>query len=810
LQISRSAIAGIAVAIIGTLYVSAALASTPAPLYAPQKSLDHVWTITAAGLVLMMQCGFLMLEAGLVRSKNSINVAQKNICDFFVSVIAFTAIGFAVMFGPSTSAFFGAIQDASSLVNTSSTDDSHWRMTFFVFQVMFVGTAATIVSGAVAERMSFTGYLIVAALVAAFLYPVFGYWAWGGALVTENKPWLAGMGFIDFAGSTVVHSIGGWLSLAALVVIGPRIGRFDARGNPVHIPGHSIILAGSGALILFVGWIGFNGGSTVSGAGSIGPIVMNTVVAGCCGGLACIIIGRMVDGYYEPTRAINGLLAGLVGITAGCDAVGVNGALAIGAICGTAVIAAEAFILRTIRIDDAVGAVAVHGVCGMLGTLLVAPFALEAKLVAGSRFDQFLVQGSGALAAFVWGFGVGYILLKIVNIFVPLRVSSEHEITGLNAAEHRASLGTQSVQDLLTRMTQTERDLRLRLDETTGDEGAEMARILNPFLAEVENLVSDIGRQSLTIAAASESLTRVSSQFTERADRMRDGTQVIDNQAQSLSTDTAEAEAIARRIHSDSDEIVTSARGMTSDIRELTGAVGHMLLAMEGIASTAQRGAATVDEAQSIIRSAEETMGTLVEAGSQIDDIVDLIANITEQTNLLALNATIEAARAGTAGRGFAVVAGEIKSLADQTRQASERIRRRIERVQEGSRDAKSSTETVNKILESMTEAMREVLATTAQQAQVIERVRATANDTQTRMNHVTDRIDGFSGNLRDVTDFAGRVADSARATRLQAHQLNAGAQETLNGADSVNQAANELSTIAGQLRRTVGRYSHS
>lgn len=794
-------------ALIATFAVTATpvLAAEPAA----QQSLNHVWLMTAAALVLSMQGGFLLLEAGLVRSKNTINVAQKNVCDFFVSIVAFTLIGFGLMFGPSTSSLFGTPGDAVALLEAPGGATSQWHMSFFVFQAMFVGTAATVVAGAVAERMTFAGYLVISTVIAALIYPVFGYWAWGGALHADNKPWLAGLGFIDFAGSTVVHSVGGWLALAAILVIGPRLGRFDAQGNPVAIPGHSVVLAGAGAVILFFGWFGFNGGSTIAGNASIGPIILNTILSGACGGLASLILGRVVDGYFAPLRAINGLLAGLVGITAGCAVVGGHGAMLIGAICGVAVVGAELLLLRIVRADDAVGAVSVHGVCGAIGTLLVAVFALEPNLVAGSRLAQFQVQAIGVGTAFLWAFGGGYLVLRLIDLVVPLRVSPEDERIGLNAAEHRATIGTQVAQDMLGRIMRGERDLRLRLAEDSGDESAEIARILNPFLDEVEALIADIGRQSVAIADASGSLGAVSTQFSQRAERMRSGTSAIDGRARALSAETGEAADIARRMHDDSGHIIASARSMTADIRDLIGVVAHMLAAMEGIAHSAQKGASTVDEAQAIIRSAEETMGTLVEAGNQIDDIVDLIAEITEQTNLLALNATIEAARAGPAGRGFAVVAGEIKALAEQTRSASDRIRRRIERVQEGSRDARSSTETVHRILDSMTQAMRDVLETTAQQASVIEQVRVTALDTEARMGDVTDRLDRFAGGMTEVARFAGRVADSAASTSSEARGLDEGAQETLAGASAIHSAAAELATIAGGLRRTVGGYRH-
>ncbi len=786
-----------------------ALASEPQAQHASQQALNHVWLITAAGLVLTMQAGFLLLEAGLVRSKNSINVAQKNICDFFVAVVCFAAIGFGLMFGPSASAWFGAASDAVSLVQGADAETNQWRMSFFVFQVMFVGTAATIVSGAVAERMSFSGYLVIAAIVAAIIYPIFGYLAWGAALFSENKPWLAGLGFIDFAGSTVVHSIGGWLSLAALLIVGPRLGRFGADGKPVTIAGHSVVLAASGALILFVGWVGFNGGSTAAGSGAIGPIVMNTVLAGAAGGLACVLAGRAIDGYFEPTRAINGLLAGLVGITAGCDAVGGHGALAIGAICGVAVIAAEWAVLHILRADDAVGAVAVHGVCGALGTLLVAPFALEAKLAAGSRLDQLGVQAIGVGLAFVWAFGAGYVILRLVDLVLPLRVTAEAEQIGLNAAEHRAAIGVQASHAVLGQIMGGQRDLTLRLPEDGGDENAEIARIINPLLDDVEALIAGLARQGGAIEEAAGSLARMSQEFSTEADRVRGGTLRIEGSARQLSEETGDAEAATREVHAASGQILGSAQAMTEEIAQLTGAVGHMLSAVRGIADKAEHGVERVDEAQGVVKAAEEAVGTLVAAAGQIDEIVSLITAITEQTNLLALNATIEAARAGHAGRGFAVVAGEIKRLADQTMQASDRIRRRVDRVQSESANVRVNTQTVHDILSSMTGVMREVLGATAAQASSIDQIRQAAEGAERRLDEVGQVLQGFDGRFRDVNAFAGRVAATARVASGEAEELSRVAESSLHGAVAVGQSATELSAIAGEMRGQLANFRY-
>lgn len=448
---------------------------------AQQTNSNHIWTMTAAALVLFMQFGFLLLEAGFVRSKNSINVAQKNITDFLMAVCVFYVIGFSLMFGPSLSGWFGSPGELSTF---GMIDD--WSYTFFVFQAVFVGTAATIVSGSVAERMKFSGYLIMSVILALVIYPVFGHWAWGNLLIADNPAFLADMGFIDFAGSTVVHSLGGWVALAGIIVLGARLGRFNEHGRANKMQGHSMVLSGGGAIILLVGWIGFNGGSTTAGTPDFARVVANTMIAAAFAGVASLIVGRLYDGLYLPARSINGLLAGLVGITAGCFAVGPHGAMAIGLICGVLVIASEEFLLRVFKLDDVVGAVSVHGVCGAAGTLLVAAFALEDHLGSMGRFELLSVQATGVAIAFCWAFGVSFAVFKLVDLALGLRVSAEEEWEGLNAAEHGASLGTGELQRMISDMTTGQADLSSRIQVEPGDETAELGELFNGLLDRLE------------------------------------------------------------------------------------------------------------------------------------------------------------------------------------------------------------------------------------------------------------------------------------------------------------------------------------
>jgi Amt family ammonium transporter len=468
--------------------ITAELEALKTLIAAQQTNSNHIWTMLASALVLFMQVGFLFVEAGMARSKNSINVAQKNIADFLVAVTVFYLMGFSIMFATSVGGWIGT---PTELAMFNQVDD--WTYTFFVFQAVFVGTAGTIASGAVAERMRFSGYIVVTIFLAALIYPVFGHWAWGNLLIGDNRAWLADKGFIDFAGSTVVHSVGAWVGLAGIIVLGARFGRFDKDGKPVNIQGHSMVLSTAGAIILLVGWIGFNGGSTTAGTPDFARIVANTIIAAVIGGIVSLMIGRYYDGIFHPARSINGLLAALVGITAGCDAVNPLGAACIGALCGAAVIASEEFLLRFFKLDDVVGAISVHGTCGALGTILVAVFAMESKLAADTRLDQFMVQLEGVFVAFVWTFGISYTFLKAADSLFGLRVTEDEEKIGLNTVEHGSSLGTGELQKVLSGLITGDADLSSRLTVEHGDESGELAGLFNKLLERLEK--EDIARR---------------------------------------------------------------------------------------------------------------------------------------------------------------------------------------------------------------------------------------------------------------------------------------------------------------------------
>ncbi len=391
---------------------------------------DVFWVLICAGLVFFMQAGFTCLESGLTRSKNSINVAIKNITDFGISTILFWAFGFAIMFGASSNGWIGSTQFFLSL------DEGSWLNTFFLFEIMFCATAVTIVSGATAERLRFRSYIIISIILSGLIYPIFGHWVWNGVQSGTVSGWLGKIGFIDFAGSTVVHSLGGWVALAAILIIGPRDGCFPPIGSHTKIHGNNLPMSVLGVLLMWVGWFGFNGGSTFAFNDQVAGIITNTFLAGSSGIMVTLTVGWIIRKQADAELVIYGSIAGLVAITASAHAVSTVSALAIGGIGGIVMLVVD-YLLDYLHIDDAVGAIPVHLGAGIWGTLAVAIFGKEEILGTGmGRWEQLLIQSIGIGVCFVWTFGLSYGLFLLINRFFPLRVTADDERIGLNVSEH--------------------------------------------------------------------------------------------------------------------------------------------------------------------------------------------------------------------------------------------------------------------------------------------------------------------------------------------------------------------------------------
>ena len=453
---------------------------------------DTLWVIDCAILVFIMQAGFMCMETGLSRHKNSINVALKNAADFGLAVVIFWLFGFGLMFGKSFNGYFGTD------LFFFKTDQAEY-MTYFVFQAMFVATAATIVSGAVAERMKFNGYLLITIIATGIIYPIVGHWAWSSSYLNnidatrqllavtgqvKTTGWLTDIGFVDFAGSTIVHSVGGWIALSAVLILGPRIGKYS-DANKGKFTGSSFPLAVLGTLILWFGWFGFNGGSNGAMDEAVPLILINTFLAASFGLLTGLGISFALFKKPDPYYVILGPLAGLVAITAGCNSMTSVTSIFVGIIGAVIAIFVNEF-LNKFEIDDVVGAVPVHLAAGVWGTIAVGLFSdLEILGTGLTRLEQIKVQFIGIISIGAFSFFGSYILLKILNYFYPLRVSPLHEELGLNIAEHNATSVEHDLITILEKQSESG-DLTIRGPQDPFTAGGVIGLYYNRLMSKLE------------------------------------------------------------------------------------------------------------------------------------------------------------------------------------------------------------------------------------------------------------------------------------------------------------------------------------
>ena len=456
------------------------------------SNIDTLWVIDCAILVFIMQAGFMCMETGLSRHKNSINVALKNAADFGVSVVIFWIFGFGIMFGTSFNGFFGTD------LFFFKTDKAEY-MTYFVFQAMFVATAATIISGAVAERMKFNGYLIMTILATGIIYPIVGHWAWSSSYLSKydtvdqllaitgtvkTTGWLSDLGFVDFAGSTIVHSVGGWIALAAVIILGPRIGKYS-DANKGKFTGSSFPLAVLGTLILWFGWFGFNGGSNGAMDETVPLILINTFLAAAFGLLTGLGISYFRFKKPDPFYIILGPLAGLVAITAGCNSMTSVTAIFVG-IVGAIIAIIVNEVLNKYEIDDVVGAVPVHLAAGVWGTLAVGLFSDLTILDTGlDRFAQIKIQLIGIIVIGLFSFISSYIILSLFNKVYPLRVSPMQEELGLNIAEHNAVSIEHDLISILDKQSESG-DLKVRGPQDPFTAGGVIGLYYNKLMSKLE------------------------------------------------------------------------------------------------------------------------------------------------------------------------------------------------------------------------------------------------------------------------------------------------------------------------------------
>lgn len=469
------------------------------------QQIDILWILVCSLFVLFMQAGFCCLESGLSRSKNSIHVAIKNVVDVSIVGILYWIFGFGLMFGTTTGGLIGT----THFPFTNSGSDI-FLSAFFLFQLMLCVTAATIASGASAERMRFTAYLILSIVLGGIIYPVFGHWAWTSHFTGKAPGWLESLGFRDFSGSTVVHSLGAWAALASIMIIGPRIGKFDKQSGSKKLKGHNLTLATTGVFILWMGWFGFNGGSEFGFTSHVPQIFINTFLASACGAITMLVWQFYQKKQIEIENILNGLLAGLVASSASCDAVSPAAAVVIGIIAAI-VMEAGVWVLERFQLDDTIGVIPVHGFAGVWGTLAVALF-IPAELLSHSRWEQFLIQLLGCGVCFIWCFSFCWVTLRIISHFVRLRATKDEEKLGLNMAEHGA---TSEMYDLLNLM-----ELHIQGDTELGDDMDEYSDV--SLIAKQYNRVSQVRDLALNeLKDRTENLELTRRELEEKAERLK-------------------------------------------------------------------------------------------------------------------------------------------------------------------------------------------------------------------------------------------------------------------------------------------------
>ena len=696
-----------------------------------QTNMNFLWILCASALVLIMQAGFMCLESGTARAKNSINVSVKNLADLLIAVAGYWALGFGLMFGFSKLGWIGTTDFLFAI------GDDPWRAVFFVFQAVFCGTAATIVSGAIAERTRFGSYLIMSVIISILIYPIFGHWAWGSFLHGGDPGWLEAKGFIDFAGSTVVHSIGGWVALAAIIIVGARIGKFDENGKPRKIRAHNLPMVYLGTFILFFGWFGFNCGSTLVANTDIAGIAVNTILAACFGGLSSTAVSWVTteDKRPEPEMMTNGVLGGLVGITAGCASVDTGGAVIIGIGAGILVHVATQFLERVLKLDDVVGAIPVHGACGAWGTISLALVMPESALGGTSRMAQLGVQTMGVGAGFVWAFGTAITLFWIIDKIAPMRVTAEDEELGLNIAEHGA---TSSILDLARAMDTAaetgQYDDSIKVEVEYGTEIGDLCHHFN-------GLVDVIRAEKHSVEQANEEKQESLQKYLGHMKIAIDSTVDQISHMESLLTTTME-----------------STDSMVGSVDNVASTMGDLLKSLNLVSEDSTTARETAQQAHSESARSKVTVDALGSSASHIGKVITAIEDIAAHTNLLALNASIEAARAGESGRGFAVVADEVKKLSQQSETSVEEIRTQVKEMQDVSVNAAADIGSISTIIGKVNTINGDIATKVSEEAEKAEKVDGFVGMVKSGVQEMRGSLETVIDGVKDISK---RVSDT-------------------------------------------------
>lgn len=666
---------------------------------------------------------------------------------------------------------------------------------------------ATIKSGAMAERIKYEAYLAATVFISAIIYPIFGHWAWGNKLIPENTSFLIDSGFIDFAGSTVVCGLGGWIALAGLVVIGPRLGKYNIDGTPNRFQGHSIVLTAFGTVVLWVGAISFNSGLAHADSYELPHIISNTILVAAVSGMTSLIQGRIIDGLFRPERCIYGALGGLVAIAAGCHLYTTFETVIVGLISGVTVVWSYRIIDEVFKVDDAVCAVPINAFCGAIGTLLVGVLANEEYFGGNTRAEQINAQLMGVGSSILWGFTMAYLAFKFMDVIWGIRVSKEHEIEGLNSAEHGVTIGTGVLQQRLSDIAYGNGDLTKRLDETTGDESAEIAHLFNAFVDKIQRFVLNISTGARNISDNSSNLSDVSNKLGETAKQFFTKSEDMSKSTNLMSDRILHSAESVQNISKNIEDTSVNVTQMSENMNMVAEEVTLLSKSIEGVNENAQNSHKISQNAKHVAESAANAVMALNEAAKNINEFTDTIKAISDKTNLLALNATIEAASAGEYGKGFAVVANEVKNLSRQTASASEQIIQRVQQMHKNTGDATRSVDEILKVIETVNEAARSISDATSEQNSTIDKIVKRVGETNNDSRQVAEYMNDVSKSTKAVSDNINAACKETVQVAAKAIQFSYDSENTAGYSKTVTEASKSLSGVSDGLKDIVSEF---
>lgn len=777
-------LSGAMITAVAMIMASPSVADTSGLIIGP---IDRIWIIDCIVLVLLMKVGFLMLEAGASRQKNSINAAFKNLAALIICFVLFLVFGYRIAFGwdlvGPVAIGSGALESGAILV--------------MMYQAVFCTTAAAIISGAVCERFSLKAYIATCGFVALLVYPMTAHWVYGALFFPEAEPWLARLGFIDWAGASVVHGVGAWMALAALIFTGPRLGRFDPEtGQPRYLDGYSPVLSMAGTLVLLIGWMGFNGGAGLTFDDTTSKVISNTVLAGLWGGGFAMIIVTVMRWKPHPNRAIEGTIAGLVSVTAAPHLLSFAAVLIVVSI-GVVVSLYMRSVLLRFQIDDVVNVVATHGIAGVVGTLAVA-FAVPGEaLPAGSTLNQLGVQAAGVSVIFAWTFSLGLLWFFLLKQVMQIRVDRLAETRGLNVSEHRVAFGAERFANELERLITDRSDPERRISLPDGDQNERLAHLFNRMLDELAAAHNATRSDLDGKVAEAKAIANILEQVSEGDLDIRIDAESKPEEFQTIAIGVNQLLDILARnigqIASSASEVAVGCDNLTrisNDLYERSASqidsVQAITFKLNSMADASKDNATQADEALGVARESREAadgvssslnnirtaMEGIVASTSKIEPIVDLIEDIGFQTTLLALNASVVAARAGEHGKSFSVVADEVRKLANSVQSSAADIRSIVD---EASRSVDGGATAIGGTVEHV----------------------ANIGSTATRVSSQIEQIHSSSTNLQNQLTGLGEVVEQITVAASANAAL---ASETSDGADG-------LSRLGHKLLATVGSF---